>query len=525
MSPPGRPAAVLGALAATVAGALLLASCSSTPDSEVGPTTTPTVAPVPSPSGSSTPAAPDSRLASFYAQKLVWKPCDADFQCATLSVPLSYDSPAGGAIGINVIRLKAARPGERLGSLVMNPGGPGGSGVDYARAARAVTTDALRARYDVVGFDPRGVGTSDPIHCLNDQQTDAFVSADQSPDTPAEEAAVTSLAQGFGSACAKRSPQLVANVGTREVAKDLDILRQALGDQKLTYLGKSYGTFIGASYAELFPQNVGRMVLDGALDPALDANQTARGQAIGFERALRRFVDACPRLDSCPLPPDRAAALGKISTLLAQIDAKPLPGAGGRDLTQALAVLGIVGSLYDNDSGWPELAYSLDAAFKGDGSGLLGLADYYLDRDEKGHYTSNANDALYAVNCWDKPATPDAAGVAQQAAEWSKVAPFFGAYLAYGNLPCSTWPAHSPVLPHPVAAAGAPPIVVVGTTYDPATPVEWAKSLAGELDQGVFLQWNGDGHTAYQRGSDCIDKAVDAYFINGTPPKDGTLCR
>jgi pimeloyl-ACP methyl ester carboxylesterase len=525
VSQPRRLTAVLGAVAAASAGMLLLASCSATPASEVGPTTTPTVAPLPAASGSAGPAAPDARLASFYSQQLVWRPCDGDFQCTSLSVPLSYDDPAAASISLQVIRLKAADQSRRIGSLVMNPGGPGGSGIDYARAARAVTTDALRERYDVVGFDPRGVGTSNPIRCLDDKQTDEFLTNDGAPSTPAEVAMVAEISAGIAKGCLQRSPQLVAHIGTRDVAKDLDILRQALGDQKLTYLGKSYGTAIGSSYAEQFPQNVGRMVLDGAIDPALDYNQIARGQAEGFELALRRFVEKCPSLDACPLPADPKAAVARIQAFLAELDAKPLPGEPGRPLTQALGLLGIVGSLYDNDSGWPDLASSLDLAFKGDGSGLLSAADYFNNRNSNGHFESNSLDALNAVNCWDLPATPGIAGIEQQVKEWSATAPTFGPYIAWSNLPCSTWPAHSSVLPHPIKAAGAPPIVVIGTTYDPATPVHMAKALAGELDKGVFLQWDGDGHTAYQRGSDCIDKAVDTYYLDGTPPKDGTLCR
>jgi pimeloyl-ACP methyl ester carboxylesterase len=502
----------------------LLAACTSAPSVEIGPTSTPTTAPVPSSSSSFVPAPADPRLDTFYGQKLVWRTCGGDFQCAGLAVPLSYDSPASGQITVQVLRYKASDQSHRLGSLVVNPGGPGGSGLDYARAARAITTDAIRARYDIVGFDPRGVGTSDPIHCLDDKQTDAFVTMDASPDTPSEVAIQATQSAAFGKACLQRSPSLVPNVGTREVAKDLDILRAALGDQKLTYLGKSYGTFIGATYAELFPQNVGRMVLDGALDPALDGTELAHGQALGFELALRRFVEKCPSLDGCPLPADPTAALAKISGLLDRIDATPMTAEPGRPLTQALAVLGIVGSLYDNADGWPTLAYALQAAFQGDGSVLLSTADYFTDRDTNGHYTTNGNDALYAVNCWDKPATPGVSGTQALAAQWAAQAPHFGAYLAWGNLPCATWPAHTTVAPHAVTADSAPPILVVGTTFDPATPVQWAKSLAGELAKGVYLEWHGDGHTAYQRGSSCIDAKVDAYFLRGTPPVTGTVC-
>ena len=511
--------------ACTVAGNVTASPSGATWSPGGSPTPSGSATPTPTPTGSFGPAKEDPRLASFYEQKLAWRSCDGDFQCAALTVPLSYDDPAAGSIKLSVLRYPTKNSSERLGSLVLNPGGPGGSGIDYARAARAVTSDALRARYDIVGWDPRGVGTSNPIECLDDKQTDAFIAADASPDDQAEVDRLAALSKQFGQECTSRSPKLVPNVGTREAAKDIDILRAALGDEKLTYLGKSYGTALGATYAELFPQRVGRMVLDGALDPALDGTALAEGQSVGFEVALRRFVENCPSNDDCPLPEDPAAALKKIDELLASIDKQPLKTDDGRPLTEALAVLGIVGSLYDDDSGWPALRYALTQAFTGDGNVLISIADFYTDRDTDGKYTSNGNDALYAVNCWDKPATPGVAETEKLAEQWAVKAPRFGAYLAWGNLPCATWPGHSAVPPHPVAAAGAPPIVVIGTTYDPATPVQWAKALAGQLDEGVYLQWDGDGHTAYQRGSSCVDKAVDTYFIDGTAPKDGTVCR
>lgn len=476
-------------------------------------------------STSATPGAGTGpELARFYGQKLSWRSCDGDFQCATLSVPVSYDDPSGPTIGVEVVRLPASNEDARIGSLVLNPGGPGGSGLDYARAARGVTTDALRESYDIVGFDPRGVGASDPIDCLDDRQTDAFIAADASPDTPAEVAELDRMSAELGAACQQLSPDLLAHVGTLDVARDLDVLRVALGDDHLQYLGKSYGTAIGSTYAELFPTRVGRMVLDGAMDSSLDATKLSLGQAEGFERALRRFAEECPSIDGCPLSANPDAAVNEVRTFLKKVEAAPLPGAGDRRLTESLAVLGIIGSLYDKDSGWPALSGALARGFAGDGDALLKLGDYYTDRDSAGHYSSNANDAIYAVNCWDKPATPGTAATARLADEWASRFPTFGRYLAWGNLPCATWPGHSSVAPHAATAEGSPPIVVVGTANDPATPVEWARSLAAQLSRGVYLEWSGDGHTAYQRGSTCIDEEIDAYLLEGTVPADGTIC-
>ena len=513
-----RPAVWLPALLAlSVAG--FVSSCS-----VVATINAPTPSSTAASSTATVAAGTDPALERFYGQVLSWQSCDGDFQCATLTVPLSYDNPSGPTLGVEVIRLPASNGDARIGSLVLNPGGPGGSGLDYARAARAVTSEALRERYDIVGFDPRGVGASNPIRCLDDLQTDAFISADASPDTPAEVADLDRLSAELGTACQQRSPDLLAHVGTLDVARDLDVLRAALGDDHLQYLGKSYGTDIGVTYAELFPTGVGRMVLDGAIDASLDGTELSLGQAEGFERALRRFAEMCPTIDGCPLAANPDVAMSEVRDFLSDLDANPLPGVGDRRLTESRAVLGIIGSLYDSDSGWPVLSEGLARAFEGDGAPLLEIGDRYTDRDSSGHYLSNANDAIYAVNCWDKPATPGTAATAKLADDWAAKFPTFGRYLAWGNLPCATWPGHSSVTSQAATAEGSPPILVVGTVNDPATPVEWARSLARQLSRGVYLEWTGDGHTAYQRGSACIDEKVDAYLIEGTAPATGTIC-
>ncbi len=489
----------------------------------------PTLSASPTASGSSAGATPSTSapvgdLGAFAAQKLVWKGCGDHFECTTLQVPLDYAHPEGAQLGIKVNRLPASDEKKRLGSLVVNPGGPGASGLSYARDARSVVTAKVRARYDIVGFDPRGVASSAPVHCLDAAATDKIIAADGSPDTPAEEQELVTLSKGLAAGCEAKSAAELPFLGTRDAARDLDLLRAALGDDKLTYLGKSYGTFLGASYAEQFPTRVGHLVLDGALDPSSTTDEVNAGQAAGFEQALGSFVENCLKTKGCPLSGDKAAALRRIDAFLAQLDAKPLPAAKGRPLTQALGLLGIAVSLYDN-SFWPYLRLGLTDAFKGDGAVLLTLADTYTDRNDDGTYADNSNDAIYAVNCLDRPdtSTPDA--LRAQAAGLAKVSPRFGAYLAWSSLPCASWPVPPTGTPHRVTAHGAAPILVVGTTRDPATPYVWAESLASQLESGHLLSWNGDGHTAYQRGSTCIDNAVDAYLIDGTLPADGTLCR
>jgi pimeloyl-ACP methyl ester carboxylesterase len=515
---------VLRAASALVVLALGVAGCSAEEPAETaeepGSSSSPSRA-FDAPSSTGAGAAAD--LDRFYGQKLKWRKCGDGFQCTRVTVPLDYTKPKGRTIKLSVNRLPAESEDKRKGSLLLNPGGPGGSGLDYARAAESVVSGAVRDRFDIVGFDPRGVGKSTPIDCLNDEETDALYAADGSPDTPAEERRLVALSKQFGQLCAKRSGELLAHVGTRDAARDLDVLRAVLGDKRLYYLGKSYGTYLGATYAELFPTRVGALVLDGALDPSSSGRDIARAQAIGFEVALRAFVDDCRSRRSCPLPRQRSAALDAIQRLFDAVDRRPLSGDRKRRVTQAHAVLGVAAALYDQET-WPLLRDALREARRGDGSTLLLFVDYYTERDESGNYRSNANDALYAVNCIDRPDETDVDEVRRDAAEFDRVAPRFGAFLAWGSLPCAFWPHPPQGTPHKIRAPGAPPILVVGTLRDPATPYVWSESLAAQLESGRLLSWNGDGHTAYGRGSRCIDRAVDAYLIEGKPPRDGTKC-
>ncbi len=465
-------------------------------------------------------------LSAYYGQQLAWSNCGGKFECATMDVPLTYDQPDGKTISLDLIKLPAADPEQRLGSLVLNPGGPGGSGVDYARAARVVVTGNLLDQYDIVGFDPRGVANSTPIECLNDRQMDRFLNVDPNPETDEDVAATVRVSERFGPRCERNSPDLTPNIGTPFVARDMDILRSLLGDERLNYLGKSYGTFIGATYADLFPSRVGRFVLDGAVDPALNNAEISRGQALGFEKALGRFAQWCADQDDCPIGTDPQAGVQQIADFLRDLETQPIPASNGRPLTAAQATTGIVGSMYSAEDGWQSLFYALDSALDGDGLGLQSLSDWLTERKPNGTYASNANDALYAVNCIDRPDRWDPEQTQKQAEEWSKEAPVFGAALAWGNLPCYYWPAPAVDEPREIAAAGAPPILVVGTEFDPATPYQWAVSLADQLESGVLLSWlGGDGHTAYYSGSKCIDKAVDTFLVDGEVPQNGTECK
>lgn len=473
--------------------------------------------------GTATGADVPAGLEEFYGQSLEWSECEAIFECATLTVPIDYAEPDGGTIEIALLR-NAARQ-EAQGSLLVNPGGPGGSGVDYAMMAGGVVSPAIRDSYDIVGFDPRGVGRSAPITCFDDAELDQLMASDPTPDDPAEEQAGLDLAKEFADACAAAAPELVGHVSTVEAARDMDVLRAALGDETLTYLGASYGTFLGATYASLFPDKVGRLVLDGAIDPGLSGLEMGLGQAEGFERATRAYVEDCVAGGDCPLGSDVETAMDRIPEFLAELDADPLPVSGDTvtELNEGWGMYGIVVAMY-SETFWPLLTQALQMAEQGDGTMLMFLANTYATRDSSGSYSGNGMQAIYAVNCLDRPAGEgedlDSEAVL---AQFEEVSPTWGAYLA-GDGACEFWPAQASETIEDYSAEGAAPILVVGTTRDPATPYEWAVQLADTLASGVLVTYDGDGHTAYGRGSDCVDSTIDAYLLEGTVPADDVTC-
>lgn len=474
-----------------------------------------------SPSGSASEPTPTG-LDGYYDQTLSWHDCRGGFQCATLQVPEDYAKPDGRRLRLAVIRLRAT--GNRIGSLVVNPGGPGGSGVQYARAARSVLTAGLRQRFDTVGFDPRGVAQSAPVRCLTTKQTQTYLNADPTPDGDADIATWRRDAKTMASGCEKRDGDLLRHVSTAETARDLDILRAALGDQKLTYLGKSYGTYLGALYAQRFPGRVRALVLDGAVDPRSTGLKMVLGQARGFDTALRAFVASCQKKSSCPVhgsSPD--AGVADIARMLKALDAKPLriPGESRR-LTEGLATYGVLSALYDKGS-WPYLEDGLRELRDGSGSTLMALADSLSGRGPDGTY-DNSTDAMNAIGCIDQPWPRGLSAYRTAAKRASRESPTFGSGLVWTSLPCAYWPVKSPSAPPKLTAAGAPPILVIGTTRDPATPLPWARALAEQLSSGVLLTRSGDGHTAYMMGNSCVDQAVDTYLTTTAPPKNDTHC-
>ncbi|MFC7892734.1 alpha/beta hydrolase [Streptomyces sp. NPDC057381] len=477
------------------------------------------------------PQATPSELAPYYGQKLGWRDCGVPgFQCATMKAPLDYAKPAEGDVRLAVARKKATGPGERLGSLLVNPGGPGGSAIGYLQQYAGIGyPEEVRAQYDMVAVDPRGVARSEPIECLDGREMDAYTQTDVTPDDEGEADELVDAYKEFAEGCGADAPKLLRHVSTVEAARDMDILRAVLGDEKLTYVGASYGTFLGATYAGLFPDRAGRLVLDGAMDPSLPARRLNLEQTAGFETAFQSFAKDCVTQPDCPLgdkntTPDQ---VGKnLKAFFDDLDAKPIPtgDADGRKLTESLATTGVIAAMYD-EGAWQQLRESLTSAMReNDGAGLLVLSDSYYEREADGSY-SNLMFANASVNCLDLPAaftSPDQ--VRDALPDFEKASPVFGEGLAWSSLNCAYWPVEPTGEPHRIEAAGATPIVVVGTTRDPATPYRWAEALASQLSSGRLLTYEGDGHTAYGRGSACIDSAINTYLLRGTAPTDGKRC-
>jgi pimeloyl-ACP methyl ester carboxylesterase len=464
------------------------------------------------------------------AAGLDWAQCGKRLQCATLQVPIDHASPTGAQLGLALARLPATDSSRRIGSLVVNPGGPGASGIEFVRQGAAVFPAALRARFDIVGFDPRGVGKSSPIRCRTDPELDLEEELDPTPDTGAERQALADAARRVAAECGERAAALLPYVSTDAGARDLDLIRAALGDEKLTYLGFSYGTMLGATYAALFPDRVRALALDGAVDPTLwtgDPVALLRGQASGFQAAWQSFLADCRgHRARCKLAQDGDPAR-VVARLLRRLDRHPLPifGDADRHITEGFVTTAIVSALYSHEA-WPVLAEALHQLWaRRNGVLVVFLADLFTGRHVDGTH-SNLQDAYDAVTCadWALPADPSA--YLGLGAALRRIAPLFGAAIGLEPLVCSYWPARpASRVTGPFTAAGAPPILVVGTTGDPATPYPWARALVRALGPpAVLLTWRGRSHTAYGE-SRCAAAAVDGYLIDLEPPRPGTVCR
>jgi pimeloyl-ACP methyl ester carboxylesterase len=475
--------------------------------------------PAASASGSAAPASPGSPAA--------WTPCpevaprnmpNITFDCATIKVPEDWRNSADPkTMNIALVRARAAGQRNRIGSLIVNPGGPGGSGVELATYLAAGLPSDILFRFDIVGFDPRGVGKSDPVKCISDADLDANFGAEPDPVSQADFDAATALARKMAQACGDKYGDTLPLFSTEEAARDMDAVRAAVGDPKITYLGYSYGTLLGAVYAQLFPKNVRALVLDGAVDPTQSSVASSEGQAKGFEHAFDNFSAWCKaNAAKCPIAPDARTA---VTSAIQSARTNAVAGAGGRKATAGWVFTAVVSSLYTAER-WPDLATAIANLRKGNPAAVFELADAYAERDDQGRY-SNLFDANFAVNCADDDKTPTIAEIRTLQGQWRTKYPLFGASLAL-NLICAQWPGKRD--PYPTGKAeGAPPIVVVGTKGDPATPYEQTAALANMLGVGHVLTWEGEGHTAYPQ-TRCISTAVNGYLIDLKVPPDNTIC-
>jgi pimeloyl-ACP methyl ester carboxylesterase len=465
---------------------------------------------------------PSPALAPYYSQKLTWSDCNGGDRCARLTVPLDYRRPAGPTLRLAVLSVPAS--GSKIGSLVVNPGGPGVPGTSRAAEGAAGFGDPLLQHFDIVGFDPRGTGASSPVDCLSDSQLNHYLAVDPQPSTPAELRAFRAAQQSLARGCSRLSGALASHISTVESARDMDILRAALGDSRLNYLGSSYGTELGATYAQLFPDRVGRFVLDGAVDPTLTMRQSSLQQAAGFQQAFEAYAESCVSSDiGCFLGKSVPAVEQTVTALLDRIAAHPLPAGNGRELTVGDAVYGITYPLYSR-AAWILLSSALRAALQGDGSQLMRLADLYAARNADGTFQNNTMEAFFAISCLDDPHGLPYRKVPSQFPTFEKASPLFGKVFAWGLTSCDGFTPRSDQRRPTIHARGAAPIVVIGTSRDPATPYHWAVDLAHQLDSGILVTRIGDGHTAYHTGNACIDHAVESYLVSGVVPKAGLTC-
>ncbi|MFC0582267.1 alpha/beta hydrolase [Micrococcoides hystricis] len=522
------PAGVLGLVAAT---ALVLSGCFPTPTAETekdqgGSGTTSSGAPV-APEG----IFAEEAMAEYVSQELQWDDCqDLDnhgtkLECATLKAPLDYEDPAKGNIEVVMARTMPAGNSAPSRHLLTNPGGPGSSGVDFLSwAADNVFSHEMNEEFRLTSFDPRGVQRSTPVRCLTDEQIDEQRAEPQSDPQDLDWDQALREAEEEVESCREKSGPIVDHMDTVSAAHDMELMRLVLGQEKLDYLGFSYGTALGSRYAELFPTHVGAMVLDGGMDPSLSGRELSAQQMEGFVSATRDWASYCiNEADDCPFTGSVDDALKDIQQRLESLDESPVTS-GGRTVNGVTWLDGFIVPLYDKDM-WPTLvdAYRQDAV-DGSPAMMLQLADLNYDRNPDGTYASNLVQAFAAVNCADYggPAFKDELVGDYRAL--TEASPLFGRYFISTSLFCTAWPHQAENAPSAVKAAGSPDIVVVGTTGDPATPYRWSQALAEQLENGTLVTYEGFGHTAYGK-SNCVDAAIEGFLIDGTVPADGKTCQ
>lgn len=472
----------------------------------------------------------DADLQEYYDQVLSWSACENGMQCATARAPMDWQNPQDAEIELALVRQPAT--GQKIGSLLINPGGPGGSGYDFVMESIDYgTSETLQSRYDIVGFDPRGVGRSSAVSCYDDpafldefNYGDGTIEDFGAPGSDSWIAENERAAAEFAASCLEFTGPLLQFVDTVSAARDMDLLRAVLGDAKLNYLGYSYGTFLGATYADLYPEKTGRLVLDGALDPATSDFDVTKTQAMGFESAFRAYLADCVTREECPFFGSSVdAAMARTGELLTQLQTAPLPGADGRLLWQGTMFTAIILPLYSQDN-WPFLDDLFSEVFAGETGTAFYLADFYNGRNPDGSYKDNSTEAFISINCLDYVSQTSNEAMRAEAVLLAEAAPVFGPVMSYGGSLCKAWPFPSTRERVAIAAEGSADILVVGTTNDPATPYVWAVQLADQLANGHLVTYQGEGHTAYTSGDPCVLDVVDSFFIDGTVPASDPMC-
>lgn len=511
----------LAAVAVGAAVIMLLAACQFFPVGR-GPTSTTTT---------HADEAVAAELKPFYEQTLRWTKSSGGIDTTKVTVPLDWDDPSGATIAIAIARHSAGK--GSLGSLLINPGGPGGSGYDFVEQyVNYVVTPQVLAEYDIIGFDPRGVNHSTPrITCYTDpaQEDQLLYGTYASPYGSAgwvDE--LTTVEKRWAAACLKNTGPLLGHIDAASNARDMDVIRAVLGDKKMHYLGYSYGTYLGTMYAELFPQKVGRMVLDGPIDPTVGDLDSLATQMAGFDSALTSYLAYCLARSGCPFTGSVADGLAQVRAVLDGIDARHLVASDGRTLDSATVGTAISYPLYSQSS-WPDLTAMFQDLAKNDADSTFQNADGYNGRNADGTYSDNESDVYAAVTCAEGDLGTDGVPLLQGLAKIDAAAPILGKYFAeddYAVLDaaCSNWPEPVAKLPAVFDAKGAAPIMVVATTNDPATPYAGGVSLSKQLSSGVLVTHQGEGHTVYAQGDSCIDDVVDAYLLAGTVPKADPMC-
>ena len=506
----------LGHLAIVATSAIVLTGCVS-----VGNTSSPE--PI-SPVATGAPAG----FEKYYEQVVEFVSCGEGIFCADVQMPMNWDDPKSEPIVIATSYRQADKK-DPLGFVLFNPGGPGASGYDWVlESSDFLGTKALRENFNILGFDPRGVGRSSAVSCLTDAETDEFLYSVTGFELGSDEdlAFTRAAIKEFGAKCLEETGDLLAHVDTVSAAKDMDVLRAVLGQEKLNYLGYSYGSLLGTTYATLFPNRVGQFVLDGAIDPTVSDEQQNLLQIEAFEKTLMAFLEACEQYKDCPFTGFVEGDLETIREFFLELESKPLPTESGRELTIWAAVTGLIMPLY-SESYWPYLATAFDTALnKGQGDVFMMLADQYNDRSDDGTYSTNILAANYAISCLDSRASTNIFSMRKQNSALLEAAPTLGRYWQFGALRCESWPFEVKQSPASYKATGAPTILVVGTTGDPATPYSQAQALAGEiLDDAFLLTYNGEGHTIYGQQVACVDNVVDEFFLTAKLPETDPNCQ